>query len=107
MPASPSARSPADGVWRTRRTFLACSVRPTAGHRGSSGRKRSCWPDRPLPVLSGRDSLPPYCAALTASHWLPPTVPGRGDYLPGHGGREDPEQAGAGVAAEVLEVLII
>jgi hypothetical protein len=56
-----------------RRTCPGCSVRPTACHRGNSGRKGSRWPDR----------------------------------LPGHGGREDPQQAGAGVAAEVLEVLII
>jgi butyryl-CoA dehydrogenase len=34
------------GVWRTRRTSPGCSARPTACHRGSSGRKRSPWPDR-------------------------------------------------------------
>jgi AraC-like DNA-binding protein len=43
---SPSAGSPPAGVWRTRRTSPGCSARPTACHRGSSGRKRSPWPDR-------------------------------------------------------------
>src|SRR6185437_5411768 len=73
MPESPSAGSPPAGVWRTRRTSPGSSVRPTACHRGSSGQKRSPWPDR----------------------------------LPGHGSRKHRQQAGAGVTAEVLEVLII
>src|ERR1700730_13502697 len=54
--------------------------------------------------------------AAGAAGWRPGVVARSGeqrlqvrtpDRLPGDGGREDPEQAGAGVAAKVLEVLII